>query len=77
MTWVPVESSDVVAIGWEANPAEAEVGLGTLGVNFLRSGTYMYFDVPQEFFQEFLAAPSKGKFANFVLKRSNYAYEKF
>jgi hypothetical protein len=90
MTWTPVESTDVIAVGWEETDVEgvplwpefqgAPVpgSKGTMGVQFHRppGSTYLYYDVPVELYQEFLAAPSKGQFMNFTLKRSGLAYEK-
>jgi KTSC domain len=78
MVWVPVESSDVAAIGWEASPIEEEEGVGMMGVQFHRppGSMYYYYDVPRDIFDEFMAAPSKGRYVNLVLKRSGLAYER-
>lgn len=77
MVRVPVESTDVKSIGWEPIPGAIEP-IGVMEVEFYRpaSSIYMYFEVPRAFFEEFLNAPSKGKFANFVLKRSKFPYQK-
>jgi hypothetical protein len=53
-----VESSNVEAIGYD--PAAQQ-----LHVRFLKSGlTYVYYDVEEWVFQEFLQADSKGIFLN-------------
>ena len=41
-----------------------ETGRGTMIVEFVNRGKYEYFDVPLEVIQEFVAAPSVGKFFN-------------
>lgn len=94
MTWTPVESTDVAAIGWEGEGIENEAGVddmglglggadilsdvGVMGVEFHRppGSTYVYYGVPKSMYEEFVAAPSKGQYANFVLKRSGLAYDR-
>jgi KTSC domain len=78
MEWFPVESTDVAALGWESLSSEDEIGQGLMGVKFHKppGATYVYFDVPRDFFEEFMAAPSKGQFANRVLKQSGFGYER-
>ena len=56
-----VDSSNVEAIGYD--PAAQE-----LHVQFLTSGTYVYFDVEEGVFDEFLQAPSKGQYLNWNVK---------
>ena len=48
-------SSNVYKIGYEAANS-------TLEVIFHNGGTYQYFDVPQNIWEAFKAAESKGKF---------------
>ena len=52
MIKIKVVSSNVVAIGYEDNK---------LYVDY-KSGSYVYYDVPQNLYTELLAAESKGKF---------------
>ena len=52
MEMVKVESSNVVAIGYKKN---------NLYVDF-KSGSYVYYDVPQKIYDGLLAAESKGKY---------------
>jgi hypothetical protein len=64
-----VESTNVEAIGYDAN-AQA------LHVRFLKSGlTYVYYNVEQWVFDEFLRADSKGIFLNERIK-GTYEYGK-
>lgn len=69
MERTPVESSTVASIGYDPNDA-------TMEVEFHTGAVYLYYDVPQDFFASFMAAESKGQFANLVLKRSGLAYER-
>lgn len=69
MVRIPVESTDVVSIGYEEDTR-------TMEVQFQTGAVYVYYEVPQDFFEQFLTAPSKGKFVNYVLKRSSYAYDR-
>jgi hypothetical protein len=50
-----VDSSNVEAIGW--NP-----DLHLLTVDFKNGSSYQYMGVPEEVYQAFMSAPSKGKF---------------
>lgn len=48
-----VDSSHINDVEWSG---------GVLTVQFKDGGVYEYYDVPNGTFQEFLAAPSKGRF---------------
>ncbi len=61
-----VDSSNIEAIGYD--PASQE-----LHVRFLSGTEYVYHGVPQEVYDELMAAPSKGSFLNRAVK-SNYQY---
>ena len=63
-----VDSSNVEAVGYD--PATQE-----LVVQFLASGTYVYFDVEEWVFDEFLQAPSKGQYVNLNVK-GRYQFER-
>jgi len=60
VTLRPVQSSNVVAVGYEPDG-------GQLVVQF-KSGLYRYDGVPQAFYHALLAAPSVGKFLNTDIK---------
>ena len=50
---IPVQSSNIAAIGYENN---------ALVIVFRAGGAYMYHGVPENVFKHFLSAPSKGGF---------------
>ena len=56
-----VDSSNVEAIGYDAEQRE-------LHVAFIKSGTYIYLEVDEWVFQEFLQADSKGKYHHANIK---------
>ena len=41
-----------------------------------KRGTYRYFEVPQEEYEAFRAAPSKGTYLNEIFKARQYQYER-
>ena len=63
-----VDSSNIEAVGYETAAQE-------LHVQFLNGGYYIYHGVPQEVFDDLVAAPSKGSYLNRVVK-GVYAYSK-
>jgi hypothetical protein len=65
----PVESSCVAAISYDGGVLEVYV-------EFIESGTYAYWPVPDLIWQAFLAADSKGTFVNEVLKQPQYRFRK-
>lgn len=70
--WTLVESSNVVAIGYEHHDDELKA---ELHVQFKSGTEYVYHDVPAGVVQDFLDADSKGKYLNEHI-RGVYAYEK-
>lgn len=48
-----VESNNIKSIGWEDNKLEVEFNSGSI---------YEYDDVPEDIYDEFINAPSKGKY---------------
>ena len=50
-----VRSSNIQSVGYDPTAA-------TLEVEFINSGIYQYFSVPQQLYQRFMAARSKGQF---------------
>jgi len=65
---LPVESSNIAAIGY----SDVE---RVLQVDFWSGTRYRYFGVPQRKFDEFLAAPSKGRYLNSEIK-GEYDFER-
>lgn len=65
MEYISVVSSNLLAIGYEGDTA-------TLGVQFKNGTEYHYFGVPQESFDAFLAAGSKGTYLDQNIKKAGY-----
>jgi hypothetical protein len=63
---IPVDSSNVAAVGYDAEEQE-------IYVEFLGSGVYKYSGPDQQTFDELLGAPSVGSFLNRAIK-PNYPY---
>lgn len=61
-----VDSTSVEAIDYDETRQE-------LHVRFLNARNYVYFDVPEAVFEEFLMASSKGRFLNSRVKGA-YSY---
>jgi hypothetical protein len=61
MTRTPVESSSIASVKYDA-------GNETFEVEFIRSGVYQYFAVPQHVFDAFMSAESKGNFLTSQIK---------
>jgi hypothetical protein len=56
MEWVDsFESSTILRFGYDKEGR-------SLTVEFKKSGSYRYFDVPEQIFQQMKQAPSKGSF---------------
>lgn len=62
-----VDSSNVEAIGYDPDTRE-------LHVQFIKSGHYVYLDVEEWVFSEFMQAESKGQYLNQSIK-GVYSYE--
>lgn len=65
---IPVSSSNVESIGYDADTQ-------TLQIRFLSGGVYIYRNVPQMEYEQLINAPSIGSYLNRNIKGS-YAYEK-
>ena len=66
MQRIPVSSSNVASIGYDATNLVLEV-------EFQNGGVYQYFDVPQNAYDELMTASSMGGYLNTVIKQ-NYRY---
>lgn len=66
MNRIPVDSSNIVSIGYYQETQ-------TLEVEFHKGRVYQYFDVPQVVYEEFIVADSKGKYLATQIK-GNYRY---
>jgi len=68
MQWVPVDSTVIAQIGYDSIKRE-------FGIEYRESGdVYLYFDVPPEDHEAFMAAESKGIYLNTVFKLKEYRY---
>ncbi len=68
MKRVAVSSTSIASIGYEP-------GRRTLEIEFRDSGdVYRYFRVPEEEYDAFMAADSKGTYLNHVFKPRDYHY---
>lgn len=66
---IPVTSSNVEAIGYDDANNE-------LHVSFIKGGSYIYSQIPQVLYDEFLVAPSKGQFLDQQIKKAGFPYRK-
>jgi hypothetical protein len=69
MDRVPVSSSSLKSIGYDADKKILEV-------EFVHSGIYQYFDVPENVHRELMAAESHGKYYNDHVKKPGYQFRK-
>ena len=65
---IPINSSSIQAVAYDEASCE-------LLVEFREFGKYVYLGVPPVVYQNFLSAPSKGRFLNEVI-RGTYRYRK-
>jgi len=65
----PIDSSAIASLGYDP-------GRETLEVEFRSGNVYRYFDVPEEVYEDFLRARSKGRyFGSFIRGRFDAARE--
>ena len=58
-----VTSSNIVSVGYDP-------GSETLEIEFQNGAVYQYYNVNQVIYEEFMNAPSKGKFLNYQIKNA-------
>lgn len=68
MNMIPVVSSDLASVGYDAQSC-------TLYVSFHKGGTYSYANVPQSVYEGLMSAPSKGRYFRANIRMS-YPYRK-
>lgn len=75
MRMIKVDSSNIDQIGFEKSK-QISMGakpINSLSIYFKNGRSYRYFDVPEELFEEFIKAKSKGKFFHkYISKRYEY-----
>lgn len=69
MEYVPVSSSNLAAVGYDASA-------GTLGIRFLNGGEYHYYGVSEDVYQGFFTAASVGRYFDQNVKKAGYAWTK-
>lgn len=70
MNMVPVSSSNLKAVGYEA-------ATSTLRIVFLNGGIYEYFGVPPSVHAGLMSASSHGSYFDAQIKKGPYRYRKF
>lgn len=58
-----VSSSSIVSVGYDAASE-------TLEIEFQNGSTYQYYNIGQSTFEEFMTAPSKGKFFAYQIRNA-------
>lgn len=69
MTRTPVSSSNLRAIGYEAQTL-------TLEVEFLNGGLYSYSGIPSSVYAGLMAASSHGSYFDAHIKKAGYSFTK-
>ncbi len=69
MERIPVQSSNLASVGYDATSS-------TLEIEFHSGGIYQYDGVPQEIYDGLLSADSKGKYFHRNIKNAGYPYTK-
>lgn len=69
MNRIPVASTNIRSIGYDAQSAILEV-------EFTSGDIYQYFNVPEHLYQQFLHASSHGGFLNDNIIKYHYRYRK-
>jgi len=67
MERIPVESSDLASIGYDANTSILEI-------QFNNGSIYQYSDVPEGTYDGLMTAESKGRFLDQHVKKAGYSY---
>jgi hypothetical protein len=68
MKRISLDSSSIASIGYEPKPRELEI-------EFRQSGdVYLYFKVPEQEYEAFMVADSKGTYFNKAFKPKGFDY---
>ena len=68
MNRTPVSSSDLASVGYDARQHILEI-------EFLTGSIYQYFNVPQQVYDELMAADSHGRYFDANVKKAGYSYK--
>lgn len=70
MNLIPVNSSDLRAVGYDADTQ-------TLQISFKNGGLYEYKNISESMYRELISAPSKGKyFSHYIRDKTAYPCRK-
>ena len=69
MDRIQVTSKNIKSVGYDSQSK-------TLQVEFLTGSIYEYYDVPNDVFDKFITAESKGTFFHKYIKNGGYKYRK-
>ena len=69
MERLPVTSTDINSVGYDVDNQVLEV-------EFHKGGTYQYFNVTQNIYDDLMVSESKGKYFNLNIKKAGFAYSK-
>ena len=67
MERAPVNSTELASVGYDE-------ATSVLEVEFRKSGTYQYFGVPVQVYEQLMTASSKGSYFNQVVKKGGFQY---
>ncbi len=69
MDRVPVSSSNIASVGYDADKQILEIG-------FLNGSVYQYFGVPENIFAGLMSASSHGRYFDAYIKKGGYSFSK-
>jgi hypothetical protein len=69
MERIPVQSSNLASVGYDAESL-------TLEIEFYHGGIYQYFGVPQDIYDGLINASSKGKYFHQTIKLGGFPFQK-
>ena len=69
MSRTPVTSSNLVSVGYDAQPKLLEV-------EFLDGSVYQYFNIPSHIYTGLMNAASHGSFLDTFVKKAGYRYRR-
>jgi hypothetical protein len=69
MNRIPVQSSNLASVGYDADNMILEI-------EFHHGGVYQYFNVPPDIHQGLMNAGSKGTYFDQNIKKAGYPYKK-
>ncbi len=75
MKRIPVESSDLASVGWEAGTLEVEFRAKETKNGIKPAEIYQYFDVPEQVFRELMTLKKPGQLFYYKV-RNRYRYER-